>query len=63
MHELTHDLNLARRFATHAALFAGGDVVVHGPVEDVMQTDALSTAFGYPVLEVAASGHTVFVPA
>ena len=57
-----HDLNLARRFATHAVLFAGGGAVNHGLVGTVMQADALSAAFGYPVLEVEVAGQTVFVP-
>ncbi|MEP7085399.1 MAG: ABC transporter ATP-binding protein, partial [Betaproteobacteria bacterium] len=56
-----HDLNLARRFATHALLLMGDGRLRHGPVAEVMTAQALSAAFGYPVLQVQAAGHTVFI--
>ncbi|MEO8134492.1 MAG: ABC transporter ATP-binding protein [Betaproteobacteria bacterium] len=58
-----HDLNLARRFATHALLFMGDAAVLHGSVGAVMQAATLSAAFGYPVLELDAGARTVFVAA
>ena len=56
-----HDLNLARRFATHALLLMGDGELRHGPVAEVMTADSLSNAFGYPVLEVHAAGRSVFI--
>ena len=56
-----HDLNLARRFATHALILMGDGTLRHGPAADVMTAPVLSAAFGYPVLEVQAGGRTLFI--
>ncbi|MBC7943694.1 MAG: ABC transporter ATP-binding protein [Burkholderiales bacterium] len=56
-----HDLNLASRFATHALLFRGSGVVDHGPISEVMNLPALSSAFGYPLARVAVGPRMVFV--
>ena len=56
-----HDLNLARRFATHALVLMGDGALLHGPVDEVMTAPMLSAAFGYPVLEVQAGGRTIFI--
>ena len=56
-----HDLNLARRFATHALLLMPDGSARHGTVGQVMTAGALSTAFGYPVLEIQAGARTMFV--
>ena len=56
-----HDLNLARRFATHALILMGDGTLCHGPAADVMTTAVLTAAFGYPVLEVQAGERTLFV--
>ena len=58
-----HDLNLARRFASHALVLLDDGVVRHGPVGEVMTAPVLSAAFGYPVLEVRAGERTLFVAA
>ena len=56
-----HDLNLARRFATHALVVMGDGSATHGPVERVMNEATLSAAFDYPVLSFTAGSRTVFV--
>ena len=56
-----HDLNLARRFATHVLLFGGAGHAVTGSVEDVMTERALTAAFACPVTRVTADGRVLFV--
>jgi iron complex transport system ATP-binding protein len=55
-----HDLNLARRFATHA-LVLGGPVLVQGPVDDAMNEAALSAAFGHPVARRQVDDRILFL--
>ena len=57
-----HDLNLARRFATHAMLFREDGIVDSGPIDEVMNAPALSSAFRYPVTQMKGGQQTVFVP-
>lgn len=57
-----HDLNLARRFASHALLL-GGAAPLAGPVDAVMSERALSGAFGHAVHAVAADGRVLYVAA
>jgi iron complex transport system ATP-binding protein len=56
-----HDLNLARRFATHVMLFRGNGHVDAGATDDVMRDDALTTAFGHPVSRVTVGQRALFV--
>jgi iron complex transport system ATP-binding protein len=58
----THDLNLARRFATHALLLRAESVPMCGPVDEVMTAEALGRAFGHPVTRLTAGSRTLFVP-
>jgi iron complex transport system ATP-binding protein len=59
-----HDLNLARRYATHALLLAGdGGVPVQGPVADAMRADALAATFGHPLTAATVGGRVVYLPA
>jgi iron complex transport system ATP-binding protein len=44
-----HDLNLARRFATHAVLLRDGGVVAAGPTDRVLTPAAVSDVFGVSV--------------
>jgi iron complex transport system ATP-binding protein len=57
-----HDLNLAARFATHAMLYREDGSIDRGPIGEVMNVDALSSAFRYPVAQVQVGARTVFVP-
>ena len=56
-----HDLNLARRFATHALLVHPDGSVRHGAIDSVMDDEHLSAAFGHAVERIEARGRTVFV--
>jgi ABC-type cobalamin/Fe3+-siderophores transport system ATPase subunit len=58
-----HDLNLARRFATHALLIEGNGTVHAGPVRDVLTPALASRAFGYPLILIEDAGHEALVPA
>jgi iron complex transport system ATP-binding protein len=58
-----HDLNLARRFATHALLLDGEGMAFAGPVRDVLTPALASRAFGYPLMLLQADGHEALVPA
>lgn len=58
-----HDLNLAARVATHALLLGEGGRVAAGPFDDVARDDALSAAFGHPVMRRLVGERPVFVAA
>lgn len=58
-----HDLNLARRFATHAVLMDGNGAAHAGPVRDVLTPALASRAFGYPLVLIEQDGHEALVPA
>jgi ABC-type cobalamin/Fe3+-siderophores transport system ATPase subunit len=58
-----HDLNLARRFATHAIVLAGdGGVPVVGPVERAMAETTLSSAFGHRLRRAELDAAVVYLP-
>jgi len=56
-----HDANLAARFATHALLLRGGQVLACGPAAEVLTEERLSTLYGLP-LGAPAPGEPVFLP-
>ena len=58
-----HDLNLARRFATHALLLEGNGTAHAGPARDVLTPALASRAFGYPLVLIEQRGHEALVPA
>jgi iron complex transport system ATP-binding protein len=58
-----HDLNLARRFATHAVLMDGNGAAHAGPVRDVLTPALAGRAFGYPLVLIEQDGHEALVPA
>ncbi|MFM0226526.1 ABC transporter ATP-binding protein [Paraburkholderia dipogonis] len=58
-----HDLNLARRFATHALLLDGAGGAYAGPVHDVLTPTRASRAFGYPLLLIRDGEHEALIPA
>jgi iron complex transport system ATP-binding protein len=57
-----HDLNLARRFATHALLLDGHGGAQGGLVADVLTAERASAAFGYPLALIRDGGHEALVP-
>ncbi|HEX7935739.1 MAG TPA: ABC transporter ATP-binding protein [Paraburkholderia sp.] len=58
-----HDLNLARRFATHALLLDGAGVVYAGSVRDVLTPALTSRVFGYPLILIRDGEHEALIPA
>ncbi|PMS36132.1 iron complex transport system ATP-binding protein [Trinickia symbiotica] len=58
-----HDLNLARRFATHALLMDGAGAAYAGPVTDVLTPGLASRVFGYPLVLIRQDGYEALVPA
>ncbi|WGS51741.1 ABC transporter ATP-binding protein [Paraburkholderia sp. D15] len=58
-----HDLNLARRFATHALLLDGEGSAYAGPVHDVLTPALASRAFGYPLILIRDGEHEALIPA
>jgi iron complex transport system ATP-binding protein len=58
-----HDLNLARRFATHALLLDGAGGACAGPVHDVLTPTLASRAFGYPLILIRDGEHEALIPA
>ncbi len=58
-----HDLNLARRFATHALLLDGAGGVEAGRVGDVLTPALASRAFGYPLILLRDGPHEALIPA
>ncbi|MDR5853845.1 ABC transporter ATP-binding protein [Caballeronia sp. LZ062] len=57
-----HDLNLARRFATHALLLDGKGGAHVGAVADVLTPARASAAFGYPLILIRDGEHEALVP-
>lgn len=58
-----HDLNLARRFATHALLLDGRGGFHAGPVREVLTPERASAAFGHPLVLIREGEHEALVPA
>jgi iron complex transport system ATP-binding protein len=58
-----HDLNLARRFATHALLLDGNGGARAGPVHEVLTPALTSRAFGYPLILLRDGEHEALIPA
>jgi len=58
-----HDVNLARRFCTHALLLMPDGSAELGAVADVLVAGTLSRLYGHPVRAVDDVGWPVFVPA
>ncbi|WP_250525496.1 ABC transporter ATP-binding protein [Caballeronia sp. GAWG2-1] len=57
-----HDLNLARRFSTHALLLDGKGGAHAGLVADVLTPERASAAFGYPLALIRDGEHEALVP-
>jgi iron complex transport system ATP-binding protein len=51
-----HDVTLAARFATHAALLSEGRVVAQGPAPAVLTAERLADVYGTPMEAVGAHG-------
>jgi iron complex transport system ATP-binding protein len=58
-----HDLNLARRFATHALLLDGAGRAHAGRAREVLTPEHASAAFGFPLTLIRQGDHEALVPA
>jgi len=59
-----HDLNLARRYASHALLLdgAGTGATLAGTARAVLSPEHASRAFGYPLVLIESAGREALVP-
>lgn len=58
---ILHDLNLARRYATHALLMAEDGSCLHGPADRILTPANCSRALRTPIVAVAQGGHTALI--
>ncbi|AKJ67160.1 ABC Fe3+-hydroxamate/cobalamin transporter, ATPase subunit [Pandoraea thiooxydans] len=58
-----HDLNLGRRFATHALLLDGRGGWRAGPAREILSPAHCSEAFGYPLILLRDGPHEALIPA
>lgn len=58
-----HDINLALRYGDQALLLFGDGTTQAGPVDTVLQADALSRLYGHPLREIRDGAARHFVPA
>ncbi|QGZ60866.1 ABC transporter ATP-binding protein [Paraburkholderia acidisoli] len=58
-----HDLNLARRYATHALLLDGRGGHHAGRVREVLTPERASAALGHPLVLIREGAHEALVPA
>ena len=58
-----HDLNLARRFASHALLLDGSGGAISGTAREVLSAERAGRAFGYPMVLLVSGEDEALVPA
>lgn len=58
---ILHDLNLARRYATHALLLAEDGLCLHGPAAQVLTPAYCSHALRTPIVSVSEGHHTALI--
>jgi len=58
---ILHDLNLARRYATHALLLAEDGLCLHGPAAQVLTPAHCSHALRTPIVSVSDGRHTALI--
>lgn len=58
---ILHDLNLARRYATHALLMAEDGMCLHGPADQILTPANCSRALRTPIIAVAQGAHTALI--
>ena len=57
-----HDINLARRFGSHALLLFGDGATLHGPVSAVMNRLTLERLYQCPLREIRANDDLWYLP-
>jgi len=58
-----HDINLAVRFCDHALLLMGDGEVLHGPVNEILDSQVLEGLYGHPLVEVTTAAGRAWLPA
>ena len=58
-----HDVNLAVRFCDHALLLMGDGEVLHGPVNEILDSQVLEGLYGHPLVEVTTAAGRAWLPA
>jgi iron complex transport system ATP-binding protein len=59
---VTHDVNLASRFADRVALLAHGSLVAAGPPVDVLNQEIAESVFGWPIAVSSFEGRPQLTP-
>jgi iron complex transport system ATP-binding protein len=59
---VTHDVNLAARFADRLVLLSDGAVVAAGAAADVLRRDVAEDVFGWPLAVSSFDGHPQITP-
>jgi iron complex transport system ATP-binding protein len=59
---VSHDINLAQRYASHALLLMEGGRWHAGPVSEVMCAPLLSECLGHPIQAVKHGKRTIYLP-
>jgi iron complex transport system ATP-binding protein len=59
---VTHDVNLASRFADRVALLARGSLAAAGPPVDVLRQEIAETVFGWPIAVSSFEGRPQLTP-
>ncbi len=57
-----HDVNLARRFCSHAILLFGDGHTAHGKIGEVLNADSLEQTYHWPIRELVDDGQTFYLP-
>ena len=57
-----HDINLAARFCTHALLLMGNGEVLHGAVDDLLDSQVLESLYQHPLVEVETPSGRAWLP-
>jgi iron complex transport system ATP-binding protein len=56
-----HDLTMAAQYADRVAILDGGNLAALGPVDDVLEPEALSRIFATPILRLQAGTTTAYI--
>ena len=57
-----HDINMAARYCDHVVALTGGQLLLKGPIQTLMQPAALSRIYGLPMQVIHNGGQTLAHP-
>jgi iron complex transport system ATP-binding protein len=57
-----HDINMAARYCDHVVALTGGQLLLQGPIQTLMQPAALSRIYGLPMQVIHNGGQTLAHP-